>query len=352
MTRAEAVIARNGVTKQSGVCFATLAKTVFVALTVFVAMAVLGCSRDAGLLHYLRDVPPKTYDAVHKLKELQGETKVDILWVIDNSGSMGSYQQALIQNADLFITDFVTKGGLEWKMGIVSSAINEKPYIGFTPSDQLNHQTANGVQKFKDAVRRLGTFGDATEQFFTPIRKHLDAFPDFVRKPASLTVIFLTDAPDQSRLPAKTLLNYLAGIKGDLRRVIAYGVFAAVDLGCQFTDENWNYAGSGYEEIINATKGKFYKLCDTDFGKNLADLGKDLVSRIKRPYIQLPDRPVVSTLRVIYRGKDLQGGPVDHDGFWIYDFDLNRIVFHSLDFAPGDQEEVTVQYQLADEEPR
>lgn len=312
----------------------------------------LGCSRDAGLLYHLKDIPPKNYDAVHKLKELQGETKVDILWVIDNSGSMGSYQQALVQNADLFINDFVSKGGLEWKMGIISSALSEQPYIGFTPADQLNYQTPNGVQKFKDAVRRLGTFGDAIEQFFTPIRKHLDNFPDFVRKPASLTVIFLTDAPDQSRLPAKTLINYLAGIKGDIKKVISYGVFAANDLGCQFTDEFWNYAGSGYEEIINATHGKFYKLCDTDFGKNLADLGKDLVSRIKRPFIQLPDRPVVSTLRVIYQGKDLQGGPVDQGGLWIYDFDLNRVVFHTLDFAPGDNEEVSVQYQLADEVPR
>ncbi len=135
----------------------------------------------------------------------------------------------------------------------------------------------------------------------------------------------------------------MVALKGDPKKIVIYGVFAATDFSCQ-TQEGLKYAGSPFETLINQTKGKVYKLCG-DFGTNLADLSRDLVTRVENPYIALPDRPQTSTLRVIYKGKDLPGGPVDFGGYWIYDFDLNRIVFHNLAFAPGDDEEVTVTYE-------
>ncbi len=316
------------------------------------ALAILSCGRQDDLLFYVKDVPQQLFEGTHKLKEIQGESQVDILWVIDNSGSMGSYQQDLIKNADTFINDFVSKGGLEWKMGIISSTLNNKPFIGFDAATLLTYQTKNNTDRFKAAVRKLGTFGDVSERFFAPITEHLTKFPDFLRRRASLAVILLTDAPEQSRIPAATFLASLKSFKGDLKKVVTYGVFASVDFGCTFTDENWNYAGSPYEEVIKTTKGKVYKLCNNDFGKNLADLGKDLVERVRRPFIPLADRPVVSSVRVIYKGKDLPGGPVDQGGLWVYDFDLNRVVFHTLDFAPSDTEEVTIQYQSADNPQR
>jgi hypothetical protein len=314
-------------------------------------LAVASCGRT-DFLYRVQDVNPRSFEAVHKLKELQGETQVDILWVIDNSGSMDSYQKDLIKNADTFITDFVSKGGLEWKMGILSSSLREPPYIGFTTSTPLQWNTPDNVNLFKNAVKSLGTNGDVTERFFAPIMTHVPAHPTFIRPAATLAIIFLTDAPEQSRIPAPTFLNFLKSTKVDLKRVVTYGVFAANDFGCQFTDEYWKYVGSPYEEVIKATNGKVYKLCNTDFGKNLADLGKDLVQRIKRPFVQLRDRPLISSLRVSHKGKELQGGPIESGGKWIYDFDLNRVVFHNLDFAPGDNEEVTIGYQIADAIPR
>jgi hypothetical protein len=308
-----------------------------------------GCGRKTDFLYYIKDVPLQTFSGTHKLKELQGETKVDILWTIDNSGSMGSYQQALISESKTFINDFVNKGGLEWKMGIISSTLTDQPFVGFTPSTLLTYQTTNGIALFQDAVGRLGTFGDATERFFSPVDTALQKFPDFVRKNATLAIIFLTDAPDQGAMKAPDFLKMLTALKGDLGRVVVYGVFAALDLGCTAVDEQWNYAGSGYETVIKATKGQRYKLCNTPFGKNLADLGTNLVERIKRPFIQLKDRPVVSSLTVNHLGVDLQGGAKEQGGIWVYDFDMNRVVFHNLDFAPGDNEEVTIRYVVADE---
>lgn len=303
------------------------------------------CSRPVDFLYRLREQTTQEISHVHKLKELQGENKVDILWIIDNSGSMMSHHQALIQNADVFINQFVTTGGLEWKMGIVSTAVAEEPYVGFTPSTLLTYQTPDNVRVFKEAVADLGTSGDAFEKTFAPLEQHLTDYPDFTRKNAVLAVIMVTDAPEQSRIPASRIVNFLTGLKGDLRRVVTYGVFASNDFNCRDTDEPWDYAGSPYEELITATQGVTFKLC-ADFGQSLADMGKDLVSRVKRPFIQLYERPLEASLRVVYKGKDLPGGPLESRGMWLYDFNHNRIVFHSLDFAPSDNEEVTVVYEI------
>ncbi|MBY0370738.1 VWA domain-containing protein [bacterium] len=311
---------------------------------VVLAFLIAGCSRAPDFLYRLHDEPVVNVEKVHKLKELQGENKVDILWVIDNSGSMGNHQQQLIKNADTFINAFVANGGLEWKMGIVSTDIRQDPYIGFTNSTLLTYQSPDNVQEFKRAVARLGTMGDAYEKTFAPIKQHLTDYPDFPRKNAVLAIIMVTDAPEQSNIEAQDVIQFLTAVKGDIRRVVSYGVFAD-DTECDYTDEPWEYPGSPYEELIKATSGIRYILC-SDFGQNLADMGKDLVQRVRRPYILLAERPIESTLRVVYKGKDLPGGPFESGGKWLYDFRQNRVVFHDLNFAPTDQEEVTILYDV------
>src|SRR5690606_21483555 len=48
------------------------------------------------------------------------DAAVDILWVIDNSGSMGNEQADLADNFNLFIQDFITRG-IDFKMAITTT---------------------------------------------------------------------------------------------------------------------------------------------------------------------------------------------------------------------------------------
>ncbi len=59
-------------------------------------------------------------------------------------------------------------------------------------------------------------------------------------------------------------------------------------------------------------------------------------------------RPKPGTLFVRYKGQDLPGGPKEDGGYWFYDFELNAIVFHDLDFAPGDTEQVEIEVKEDD----
>ena len=131
-----------------------------------------------------------------------------------------------------------------------------------------------------------------------------------------------------------------------LSSVVSYGIFWTNDLGCAQNpgEEEWGLSGSRYGEFIQSTRGKAYPLCSSNFGANLADLGKDLVSRITAPKLFLETRPRVSTLRVVYHGSDVPAGVPGSGGHWYFDQGLNAIIFHDLSFAPGDDEEVQVIY--------
>jgi hypothetical protein len=308
-----------------------------------------GCQRATDYLHHVVSQPPDTLNFTHKLKELQGESRVDILWVIDNSGSMGSHQQAVIRNANLFIQEFVkNQSVLDWKIGLISTDEYEKPYLGFAAGMELDKSTANPVSTFAAGVNLLGIYGSGIEKPFLCAQRALQNHPNFLRKGAILALILVTDAEEQSSISGADFVTFLAQQKaGSLKQVVYYGVLGPTDWGCPASDSTWNFPNSPYEVVRQAVGGKDFPLCSPSFGTNLADMGKDLVKRITSPKIALTKRPQIGTLRVSWRGTDLKAGPKADGGFWSYDFDLNAIVFPDLDFAVGEDEEVVISYEEA-----
>lgn len=304
-----------------------------------------GC-QDEGYLFKQVERPSKKSDVSHKLKQLQGNTMVDILWVIDNSGSMMSHQQNVIRNTQIFMNQFVQGGNpLNWKMGLVSTDRSDDPYVGFKPGPDLTPQTPDATLVFQRAVGKLGTDGSATEEGFEPMLQALQQRPDFLRPRANFAVIFVTDAEEQGRETVAQVLNELARMK-PLQEVVSYGIFWTDDLNCgnNSGESDWTLKGSRYGDFIDRTKGKSYPLCTNNFGANLADMGKDLVSRITSPKLFLDTVPRSSTLKVLYKDKPVPGGLPGTGGFWYFDQKLNAIVFHDMSFAPGEDESVRVVY--------
>ncbi|NDD91706.1 hypothetical protein EBZ37_06440, partial [bacterium] len=173
----------------------------------------------------------------------------------------------------------------------------------------------------------------------------LRRYPGFVRPNSTLALIFVTDAKEQGNQSVQSVVSELSNLKAT-RDTVSYGIFWTRDLGCIRNpgEDDWNLQGSRYGDFIKATAGKTWALCSSDFGKNLAELGKDLVSRLTSPRLFLDSRPRVSTLRVLYRGKDVRAGLPGTGGYWYFDQELNAIIFHDLSFAPGDDEEVEIVY--------
>ena len=303
-------------------------------------LAATGCGKENYL--YVQDEPVKI-DRSFPVKEVKGSSKVDIVWVIDNSGSMGEYQNQVISNANAFMQDFI-KQKLDWKMGLISTDESDLPYAGFARSPKLDSSVTNAVDVFADAVDRLGTSGSAVEETFKPILRAFQDDAAFLRPNTPLAVIMVTDAEEQSRMPAPMFMSRLNGLTQG-RNLFTYGVFASEDFGCRSDEGEWNYAGSPYEAFIkSAVVGQTFPLCN-DFGTSLVNIAHDIVTRISHTAIYLTSRPDTSTLKVLYQGNPLQSGPVETGGYWVYDYRLNAVVFNNLDFSLNENDSVQVVFE-------
>lgn len=306
------------------------------------------CARQEEHIYYLPEREPDNHLAV-KVKEIRSAGGIDILWVIDNSGSMYSHQQNVIANAGRFMQEFLTKK-ISWKMGLVSTAVQEIPYIGFDrPFDNTD---PNPEAAFVAAVSRLGTNGDGTEQTYDPILKSLTQYPNFLRADKPLAILIVTDAPEQSLVDAPTFLQSFRGIIGD-RPLFVYSVLAASDLappgGCQTQEDGYNYANGRYEALaLNAKIGRAFSLCDPNFGANLGKIGDEIVQQVFNPEIRLNRRPRPNSIKVFFHDTLLPAGPKNKGGVWYYDHDRNAIIFYNLDFAVGENEAVNVEFVTDD----
>jgi hypothetical protein len=165
-----------------------------------------GCGKNNNYVHVVKDRPAINHSETYALAEDTG--KVDILWVIDNSGSMSGIQQEVIVNMDKFIKEFTKNSRqLDWRMGLISTSQAEAPYIGFSPS--FDYTDPDPVGSFSAAVARLGTSGDATEKSLEPVMDKLNAFPNFIRSNAFFIVVMVSDEVEQSNVTPADFLSYV-----------------------------------------------------------------------------------------------------------------------------------------------
>ncbi len=138
--------------------------------------------------------------------------KIDILWVVDSSGSMSSSQTNLANNFQQFIQDFQTKG-FDFQMAVTDTAgyldyhynTNTRsvwrqgsatPYSGIKVMDK---NTPNLASVFAKNIK-TGTAGSGDERAFSSFKKALENPTNlgFQRPGAFLAVIIVSDEDDFS----------------------------------------------------------------------------------------------------------------------------------------------------------
>ena len=268
----------------------------------------------------------------------------DIIWVIDNSGSMQEFQNAVIQNMDTFMDAFVqTARGANWRMGLISTDKTEMPYIGFTFYDYLDNNSIEPVERFNQAVRRLGTSGSSDEESFLPIERAITLYPNFLRENAKLFIIIVSDEREGGDETVDDFLDFVYSLKAP-EDVAAYGVFEMPERGCG----QEKFIDSRYAEFIHKTNGLVFPICSPNYGKGLSEFGSDIAKRTSYSRIRLPNAPVAETIEVIYQGKKIPIGTTEEGGYWKYNPVDNYIYFHNLDFLVGfDLETVRVNFEKA-----
>jgi len=143
-----------------------------------------------------------------------GDAKVDMLFCVDNSGSMSQEQQVLADSMNTFIGQFVTRG-IDFHLGMVTTDVTTNNWSSKLPGyvqpargrllskyseKYLTSSSLNVVEKFK-ANTKPGTSGDGSEQCFNSILYALEnsmissgGFNEgFMRDDSLLAVVIFSD---------------------------------------------------------------------------------------------------------------------------------------------------------------
>ncbi|MCB9060915.1 MAG: VWA domain-containing protein [Halobacteriovoraceae bacterium] len=133
------------------------------------------------------------------------KSKFDILWVIDNSGSMADNQERLAQNFQILAKYFVDSD-IDFKMAITTTSMscskceelkqdgNQVNPIGSLTLAKAKENKDQFVSDFQQYIS-VGTNGSGSEQALKTMNRFLDKqkYTDFFREDAYTLVIILSD---------------------------------------------------------------------------------------------------------------------------------------------------------------
>lgn len=315
-------------------------------------------------------------------------SKVDILWIVDNSGSMASSQQNLANNFSSFIQEFQTKN-LDFRMGITGTDAWLDRFYGSDPCTELrdgpiktNYSTGdceyagthNGYRILTPSTPNL------TDVFVNNIKQGVNATGDerpfmslmdvfnkplnagFLRDTSYLAVIILTDEDDtshdgnrlfphgDSRLhPVTNYVSYLDTLTNSSGATRRYSVntIAIQDQNCvdQLSVPSWNgqVIGHRVNEFADLTGGLRANICG-NFAVELAAIADNILSLATQFYLSRIPKPETITVKVnggVVPQKDQNPGP--SVGGWEYISESNSIRFTG-DYIPEAGSQIQVDF--------
>ena len=283
-----------------------------------------------------------------------GPGKVDLLWVVDTSGSMSEEQAYLATNFNALI-GALSASGQDFQTAITTTDICQDqipddlaqrvcpvPYggsasthlrgsfVGETGHKVLKRGDADLIQRFNDYTR-LGVNGSGFEHGLKAaemgITKSLSgANEPLIRKDAFLAVIVVSDEEDDgiglSRVDAYSghnfvaeglttfryteddLVTYLKNTKGQGNFSVSAITPTRLAGGtlCSAPHTQPLEEGTQYIAAAQKTGGIVQSICDTNWNQSLALLGADLSSQISQ--VVLPSTPDPATIKVKIDGLD------------------------------------------------
>lgn len=298
-----------------------------------VLLMIASCGKET-LFPYQKTPTPENrfFTNSYKMVELEQRSEVDIVWVIDNSGSMGPYQQSVIKNSAIFMEKFIKNESILWTLSLLSTDEAQSPFLGPFPKE-LDWRTKAPVETFKSAVSSLSIDGSGYEKSFKPVLRYL-ANANPLRAGALLAIIIVSDEEEQSEGVSPLFFNSLlvSQKRNNPKLLSTYMVGMAGSNLCT-GDQNVAAVQPRYAEFMKISKGKTYSLTCPNYGESLAEISSDIVDKLNKPFVRLSEKPIVSTIEISFNGTRLPGGTKSEGGFWFYDEPNNSILFHDMSFT-------------------
>lgn len=302
------------------------------------------------------------------------QKQIDILWVVDNSGSMSPMQTNLVNNFNSFIQAFVTKG-YDFHMAIATSDAyldgsffnNNPAYSVFRDGTGSTHtgfpimdaNTPNITSVFTTNATQ-GAAGSGDERVFSSFKSALlnPANSSFRRPGAFLAVIILSDEDDFSdgtRVEGSWVYGGIADhsyTNPTLESVDSYVSFLdTLTNSTSPTSRNYNVSavtvmdtacldahktqapstiiGQRYMDLANKTNGVLADLCSPSYATALDLIQKRIIELSTQFYLnRIPNE---ATIQIWVNGNLI---PQDATNGWTYNSSSNAIVFHGTAVPP------------------
>jgi hypothetical protein len=255
----------------------------------------------------------------------QAASKIDVLWVIDNSGSMAPRQDNLARNFLAFINEF-TKNSIDFRIAVTTTDIFKEAGAFVGNPKVLTPTTPNLINAFAANVK-VGINGSPYEVGMEAARMAIDkqhaanaalvdackrgcaanhpscpydcetktTFP-FLRPDAYLYLVFVSDEDDKSSQDVRYFYRYFETAKGvgnDGTVTTAAIIGDVPSNGCGATP------GQKYKALSDLTGGEVGSICDANFSATLKKLATNAVG-LKRKFA-LQVKPNLQTLEVRLR---------------------------------------------------
>jgi hypothetical protein len=258
----------------------------------------------------------------------QHQLVVDIVWVVDNSGSMATFQSILGTNMTLFMNSFLQHYP-DFQMAFITT---DSPFF---EGPTITNNTTDPAGEAHDIIDNIGTRGNGHEQGVAMLKDCID-FGDcgrWLRPNAILVAIFVADEFDGSPLPWS---DYVAAFDAAKPNMFApYGIIGDVPNGCTAPNGRRVHAGMGYYEIIDHYVGQWWSICNEDWGDQMEEVAESISIQTNFPLDH--EDPVVDSIVVWVNGQQMDRG-------WIYSSSSNSIVFDGIDAAPQPGDTLEVSY--------
>lgn len=261
------------------------------------------------------------YKRLSQVVKVDEASKVDILFVIDNSGSMQYEQQSMASRVRNFLD--VVKG-LDWQIAVTTTDPNHatlgdgrlvplanmsNSYILKSSMDDMNARSILGNTLQRSEV------GSPLEQgiyvTYRAIERSLASAggnTNFIRQDAALAVVLISDEDESANGPKNDPANFLKYIQSTFngqKPVSFHSIIARPgDQVCLGPGGQGAVPGYRYEQLSKLTGGVIGDVCATDYGAQLNGIGEGVKKTLKS--ITLSCAPVVDQVRSILVLKDGQ----------------------------------------------
>lgn len=288
-------------------------------LPLFFLLATVGgcdCQKQQLVATLPPDVRIDTYSQ-------QAANKIDVLWVVDNSGSMEPRQNNLANNFQAFMTEF-TRNDIDYRIAVTTTDIFKEAGAFVGAPSILSPTTPSVINAFANNIK-VGSNGSPYEVGMDAARLALEGQKarndakvaqcksscpndnraacetscevnsqfDFLRTDAYLYLIFVSDEEDRSSEDVRFFYRYFETVKGVGNDGM---VTTAAIMGDVPSNTCGATPGQRYQDLSNLTGGEVGSICDENFSETLKKLANNAVG-LKRKFL-LQDAPNLQTLQV------------------------------------------------------